>query len=166
LVSLILLMLLATPFAFAQETDVTVLRQRIVNLQNQYPLGIRTLVACSTVTGYGSYDPLPDNKVKTGDVILFYVEPQNPSTNQAEGTYEIWLTQDAFVLTEQGQEVFKQENVFEIHDKTSSPRLDIFGVSQLTLGEVQPGKYLYKVILHDHIKGEEASATWAFEVIQ
>ena len=88
------------------------------------------------------------------------------STNQAEGTYEIWLTQDAFVLTEQGQEVFKQENVFEIHDKTSSPRLDIFGVSQLTLGEVQPGKYLYKVILHDHIKGEEASATWAFEVIQ
>lgn len=164
--SLILLMLVTSPFAFAQETDVTSLRERIVNLQNQYPLGIRTLVACSTVTGYGSYESLPDNKVKAGDVIMFYIEPQNPSTNVAEGTYEIWLTHDALVLTEQGQELFKQENTFEIHSQTNSPRLDVFGVNQLTLGEVQPGKYLYKVILHDNIKGEETSATWAFEVIQ
>jgi hypothetical protein len=153
-------------FAFAQDTDVSLLRERIINLQNQYPLGIRTLVACSTVTGYGSYEPLPDNKVKSGDVIFFYVEPQNPATNKAEGTYEIWLTQDVFVLTEQQQELFKQEKAFEIHEKTSSPRLDIFGVTQLTLAEVQPGKYLYRVILHDSIKGEKASATWAFEVIE
>jgi len=165
-VSLILLMLVTSPFAFAQETDVTSLKERIINLQNQYPLGIRTLVACSTVSGYGSYEPLPDNKVKAGDVIFFYVEPQNHSTNLAEGTYEIWLTQDMVVLTEQQQEVFKKENVFEIHDRTNSPRLDIFGVNQLTLAEIQPGKYLFKVILHDNVKGEETSATWAFEVIE
>ena len=162
---MILLMLVTSPFAFAQETDVTLLKERIVNLQNQYPLGIRTLVACSTVTGYGSYEPLPDNKVKAGDVIFFYVEPQNPATNKTEGAYEIWLTEDMFVLNEQQQEVFKQENAFEIHDQTSSPRLDIFGVNQLTLASIQPGKYIFKVILHDNIKGEEASATWAFEVI-
>jgi hypothetical protein len=164
-VSLILLMLVASPFAFAQETDVTLLKERIVSLQNQYPLGIGTLVACSTVTGYGSYEPLPDNKVKAGDVILFYVEPQNPATNKTEGTYEIWLTEDMFVLNEQQQEVFKKENAFEIHSQTSSPQLDIFGVNQLTLAAIQPGQYLFKVILHDNIKGEEASATWAFEVI-
>ena len=163
---LILLMLVTSPFAFAQDTDITLLKERIVNLQNQYPLGIRTLIACSTVTGYGSYEPLPDNKVKAGDVIFFYFEPQNPSTNKGEGTYEIWLTQDMFVLTEQQQEVFKKENAFEIHYQTNSPRLDIYGVNQLTLDEVQPGKYLFKVVLHDKIKGEQASATWVFEVIQ
>jgi hypothetical protein len=154
------------PCVLAQETDVTLLKERIINLQSQYPLGIRILVACSSVTGYGSYEPLPDNKVKAGDAIFFYFEPQNPSTNKAEGTYEIWLTQDMFVLTERQQEVFKKENAFEIHSQTNSPRLDIYGVNQLTLAEVQPGKYLFKVILHDKIKGEEASATWAFEVIQ
>jgi hypothetical protein len=163
---LLLLGIVTCPFAFAQETDVTLLRERIINLQNQYPLGVRSLVACSTVTGYGSYEPLPDNKVKAGDVIFFYVEPQNPSTNKAEGTYEIWLTQDMFVFTAQQQEIFKKENAFEIHEKTSSPRLDIFGVNQLTLSEISPGQYLFKVIIHDRIKGEEASATWAFEVIQ
>jgi hypothetical protein len=164
--SLILLMLVTSPFAFAQETDVLLLKERIVNLQNQYPLGILTLVACSTVTGYGSYEPLSDNKIKAGDVIFFYFEPQNPSTNRGEGTYEIWLIQDMFILTEQQEEVFKKENAFEIHYQTSSPRLDIYGVNQLTLAELQPGKYLFKVIVHDKIKGEEASATWAFEVIQ
>ena len=165
-VSLILLMLVISPFAFAQETDVTLLKERIINLQNQYPLGISTLIACSTVTGYGSYEPLPDNKVKAGDVIFFYFEPQNPSTNKVEDTYEIWLTHDIFVFTEQQREVFKQENAFEIHSKTSSPLLDIYCANKLTLAEVPPGKYLVKVILHDKIKSEEASATWAFEVIQ
>ena len=163
---LLLLGIVTSPFAIAQDSDVALLRERIVNLQNQYPLGIRTLVACSTVTGYGSYEPLPDNQVQSGDVIFFYVEPQNPSTNKVEGTYEIWLTQDMFVLTAQQQEIFKKENAVEIHEKTSSPRLDIFGVNQLTLAEISPGQYLFKVIVHDRIKGEEASATWAFEVIQ
>ena len=163
---LLLLGISICPFVLAQETDVTLLKERIINLQNQYPLGIRTLVACSTVTGYGSYEPLSDNKIKAGDVIFFYFEPQNPSTNKGEGTYEIWLTQDMFVLTEQQQEVFKKENAFEIHYQTNSPRLDIYGVNQLTLDEVQPGKYLFKVVLHDKIKGEQASATWVFEVIQ
>jgi hypothetical protein len=163
---LILLMLVTNPFAFAQETDVTLLKERIINLQNLYPLGISTLTACSTVTGYGSYEPLPDNKVKSGDVIFFYFEPQNPATNKTEGTYEIWLTHDIFVFTEQQREVFKQENAFEIHSQTSSPLLDIYCANKLTLAEVQAGKYLVKVILHDKIKGEDASAMWAFEVIE
>lgn len=163
---LLLLGIAKCPSVLAQETDVTLLKERIINLQNLYPLSIRTLVACSSVTGYGSYEPLSDNKIKAGDVIFFYFEPQNPSTNTGEGTYEIWLTQDVSILTEQQQEVFKKENAFEIHHQTSSPQLDIYGVNQLTLAELQPGKYLFKMIVHDKIKGEEASATWAFEVIQ
>ncbi|OGP54643.1 MAG: hypothetical protein A2Y65_03595 [Deltaproteobacteria bacterium RBG_13_52_11] len=151
---------------FAQETDVSLLKERIINLQSMNPLGIRTLVACSKVTDYGSYEPLPDNKVKSGDVIFFYFEPQNPSTQKAEGKYEIWLTQDMVVLTQAQQEVFKKEDALEIHYLTSSPRLDIYGVYQLTLADISPGKYLFKVILHDKIKGEKASATWACEVVK
>jgi hypothetical protein len=154
------------PIVHAQETDVSFLKERIINLQNTYPLGIGKLVACSQVTDYGSYEPLSDNKVKAGDVISFYIEPQNPSTRKAEGTYEIWLTQDMLVLSEQQQEIFKKENVVEIHYQTSSPRLDIYGVNQLTLAEVPPGRYIFKVILYDKIKGESAAATWAFEVVQ
>ncbi len=158
--------MMAYSIALAQDTDVSLLKERIINMQNMYPLGIRTLIACSKVTNYGSYDPLPDNKVKAGDVIFFYFEPQNPSTKKAGGRYEIWLTQDMIVLTVEQQEVFKKENAVEIHYQTSAPRLDIYGVNQLTLDKISPGRYIFKVILHDKIKGEIASATWAFEVIK
>jgi hypothetical protein len=158
--------LILAPLVFAQETDVSLLKERIINLQNINPLGIRTLIACSQVTDYASYEPLPDNKVKSGDVIFFYFEPQNPSTNKAGGQYEIWLTQDMVVLTEQQEEIYKKENAVEIHYKTSSPRLDIYGVNQMTLSNIPAGKYLFKAIVHDKIKGEQASATWAFEVVK
>jgi len=154
------------PIVHAQETDVSALKEKILNLQNMYPLGIRALIACSKVTDYGSYDPLPDNKVRAGDVIFFYFEPQNPSTNRGEEKYEIWLTLDTVVLSEQQQEVFKKENAVEMHYQTSSPRLDTYGVYQLTFTEVLPGNYIFKTILHDKIKGESTSATWAFEVIK
>jgi hypothetical protein len=158
--------IMACPLALAQDTDVSLLKERIINMQNTYPLGIRILVACSQVTDYGSYDPLPDNKVKAGDVIFFYFEPQNPSTKKTGGKYEIWLTQDMLVLTAQQQEVFKKENAVEIHYQTTVPRLDIFGADKLTLDKISPGRYIFKAILHDKIKGEDASATWAFEVVK
>jgi hypothetical protein len=158
--------MMACPGVLAQDTDVSLLKEKIINLQNMYPLGIRTLIACSKVTDYGSYEPLPDNKVKAGDVVFFYLEPQNLSTKKAAGSYEIWLTEDMVVLTLQQQEVYKKENAFEIHYQTSSPRLDIYGVNQLTLTDVAPGRYIFKAILHDKIKGEAATATWAFVVVK
>jgi hypothetical protein len=158
--------LIVTSVVFAQDTDVSLLKERIINLQSMNPLGIRVLIACSKVMDYGSYEPLTDNKVKSGDVIFIYLEPQNPSTRKAEGKYEIWLTQDMIVLTDDQQEVLKKDNAVEIHYKTSAPRLDIYLVNQLTFANVTPGKYLFKAILHDNIKGETASATWSFEVVK
>jgi hypothetical protein len=158
--------ILSAPCVFAQDTDVSLLKERIINLQNMYPLGIQTLVACSKVTDFGSYEPLPDNKVKAGDVVFFYFEPQNPSTRKAEGRYEVWLTQDVVVLNAKQQEIYNKEGFIEIHYQTSSPRLDIYGANQLTLAEIPQGEYLFKAILHDIIKGETASATWTFEVVE
>jgi hypothetical protein len=158
--------IMTCPAVLAQDTDVMLLKERIVNIQNTYPLGIRILIACSKVTDYGSYDPLRDNKVKAGDVIFFYFEPQNPSTKKAGERYEIWLTQDMIVLNAQQQEVFKKETAVEIHYQTSVPRLDIYGVDRLTLDKISPGRYIFKAVLHDKIKGEEATATWAFEVVK
>jgi hypothetical protein len=158
--------ILSAPCVFAQDTDVSLLKERIINIQNTYPLGIQTLVACSKVTDYGLYEPLPDNKIKAGDIVFFYFEPQNPSTRKAEGRYEVWLTQDIVVLNAKQQEIYKKEGFIEIHYQTSSPRLDIYGADQLTFTEVPPGQYLFKAILHDKIKEEVASATWAFEVIE
>ncbi|MBW1996747.1 MAG: hypothetical protein JRJ29_02150 [Deltaproteobacteria bacterium] len=159
--------IVACPFALAQEGDeVSRRKEEIIDLQNIGPLGFRNLVACSKVMDYGSYVPLPDNKVKAGDVIFFYFEPQNVFTRRAEEKYEIWFTQDMIILTGEQQEIFKKANVLEIHYQSSSPRLDLYGINQLTLTNLPPGKYLFKAIIYDKLKGEEASATWPFEVVK
>ena len=44
------------------------------------------------------------------------------------------------VFSEKQQEVFKKENALDIHYKTSVPRLDIYGVNQLTLDHISPGQ--------------------------
>lgn len=157
---------ISNPVAVAQETDVARLKERIIQLQNTYPLGIRILAACSKVADYASYEPLTDNRVKAGDEILFYFEPQNPSTKKTAGRYEVWLTQDMVVLNAAGQEIYRKENVLEIHYQSTAPRLDIYGVDQLTLSDIPPGKYLFQIILHDKIKGESATASCPFEVVK
>jgi len=150
---------------FAQDDEILRLKEQIIDLQNMGTLGFRNLVACSKVMDYGSFEPLSDNKVKVGDVIFFYFEPQNVFTRRAEGKYEIWLTEDMIILTaDQRKEIFKKEKALEIHYQSSSPRLDLYGINQLTLISLPPGKYIFKAILHDQLKGEEASATWPFEV--
>jgi hypothetical protein len=152
-------------WAFAQEDAVLRLKEEIIDLQNQSPLGFRTLVACSKVMEYGSYVPLSENKVEAGKVIFFYFEPQNFFTRRADGKYEIWLTQDMIVIDEeQKKEIFKKENALEIHYKSTSPRLDIFGINQLTLINIPTGKYFFKAIIKDKLKGQTAETSWPFEV--
>jgi len=154
-------------WAVAQEDTVLRLKEELIDLQNQSPLGFRTLVACSKVMEYGSYVPLPDNKVKAGKIIFFYFEPQNVFTRRADGKYEIWFTQDMIIFdVEKKSEIFKKENALEIHYKSTSPRLDIYGINQLTLIDISTGKYLFKAIINDKLKGQTAETSWPFEVIK
>lgn len=150
--------------AWLQADEVLRLKEEIIDLQNVGSLGFRNLIACSKVVDYGSYIPLTDNKVKAGDIIFFYFEPQNVTTRRAEGEYEIWFTQDMIILTGKQREVFKKEKALEVRHKSSSPRLDLYGINQLTLVDLPPGKYVFKAILHDKLKDERAEATWPFEV--
>ena len=64
------------------------------------------------------------------------------------------------------QEIFKKETASEVHYQSNEPRVDIYGINQLTLIEIPPGKYTFKAILHDKVKGEAAEATWPFEVVR
>ena len=92
------------------------------------------------------------------------IEPANELSIHYILQYPKPVGRQEYTFTMGDEEMFKKEKALEIHYQTSSPRLDIYGVNQLTLAEIPPGKYLFKAILHDVIKGEVASATWAFEV--
>lgn len=152
--------------AFAQEDAVSRLKEEIIDYQNRDPLGFRQFIACSKVMDYGSYVPLPDNKIKAGDVIFFYFEPQNVFTKREEGKYELWYTLDMAILTEKEQEIYKKENALEVHYTSSSPRLDLHGNIKFTFEVISSGKYIFKATIHDKLKGADAEATWPFQAVK
>jgi len=141
------------------------LKEELIAIQNSEPLTLAKFLACSEVKGYGDYVPLEEAKVKGDGVILFYYEPLNYFTRREGDIYEIWLLQDVVVLDAKQKEVFRQEGTMEIHLRKRSPVLDLYAVNRLTLHGLPPGKYVFRLVLRDKLKGERASFDLPFEVV-
>lgn len=149
--------------AGAQET-VASLRQRIVELQNKGTLGVRSLVMCRSVATYGQYVRNEGRQAAAGATVWFYYEPENIYTQRDKDTYRVWYTQDIVVLGKDGKELLRSNDVVSFTHFGYSPVLDLYATNELDLGELAPGEYRYRVILHDKLRGADATAELAFTV--
>lgn len=50
--------------------------------------------------------------------------------------------------------------------QTTSPVLDVYASNTLTLGDLPPGKYQFRAVLHDKLKRVDASYTYTFEIVE
>lgn len=161
----LLLLLLAAIVSFGQQDKILQLKEQIVALQNQGDLNFRNFTLCSKITGFTSYVPLPEAAIGRNDELLVYYEPVNLSTNKNQGLYEIWFTQDLIILNDRGEIVQEWKDLLEYHNSTRVPALDVYAQNTLTLGgELPPGKYTFKAVLKDKIKGKTATHTANFQV--
>ena len=147
------------------EDPILKLKEEIIDLQNQGDLGFREFTLCSNVIGYGQYVAYPENKVKAGSEVYFYYEPVNVFTNRRGGMYQIWFTQDMIVLTVEGEELLNLEEALNFNYQTTSPVLDIFAKNTLTLGNLPPGMYRFRAVIHDKLRNTEAGHSYDFEVV-
>lgn len=164
MLSCILILALAGSVLAVQENYAKILqlKNEIIRIQNEGELGFRNFTLCSKVITMGHYVPRQEPKVRTGGEFLVYYEPANPFTNVQGEKYEIWLTQDALLLDEEGQTLFERNNFLSAHFNTETPLLDLYFTNSLTLTGVPPGKYTYKVVLRD----KTATKTFDFEVVE
>ena len=161
--ALVLASLLFGCAAWAQDT-VASLRERIVDLQNKSTLGVRSLVMCRSVATYGQYVRNDARKAAAGSTVWFYYEPENVFTQKDRDTYRIWYTQDIVVLGKDGKELLRSSEVLSFTHLGYSPVLDLYATNELDLGELAPGEYRYRVILHDKLRGTDATAELAFTI--
>ena len=140
------------------------LKDKIVELQNTGKLGFRNFNICSKIITFSSYVPLKEAKVKQGGKLLVYFEPANLFTNRLDGRYDIWLTQDMIVQTEAGKRLLEKKDALTHRYNTSSPVLDLYCTNTVTLGNLPPGKYVFKAVLHDKLKDAHATKSIVFEV--
>ncbi len=142
------------------------LKERIIELQNKGTLKLKDFLPCSKIITIGSYEPLKDAKIKQDEILYVYFEPENFFTNKSQERYEIWLTEDIHVLSENGELLMEKPNAVDMHFNSATPILDIYFNNHIEFKGVQPGKYLFKAILYDKLKGTNSSETLPFEVVK
>jgi hypothetical protein len=114
--------------------------------------------------GYGSYVPLDQPVVPAGAELLVYYEPVNVFTNRVKGQYEFWYTQDILLLAENGEVLYDQEELLSFRYPSRSPVFDLYATNSLNLGNLPPGNYTFKAVLHDKLKDAEAQFSQAFQI--
>jgi len=155
---------------FAEQTNeelILKLKDDIIRIQNQGELGFRNFTLCSKIITMGHYVALPEPKVKVGtEELLIYIEPGNVFTNTQEGRYEFWITQDMFLLDEEGELLLEKTDAISAHFNTATPILDLYLPNTLYMSTLPVGKYSYKAVLHDVLRGTTATKTIDFEVVE
>ena len=168
-ISLVIVAMLTWKF-FAEQTKeklVLELKDDIIKIQNQGDLGFRNFTLCSKIITMGQYVALPEPKVKVGtEELLIYIEPANVFTSTQEGRYEIWITQDILLLDEEGELLLEKTDAVSAHFNTSTPILDLYLPNTLYMSTLPVGKYTYKAVLHDVLKGTTATKTIDFKVVK
>lgn len=147
----------------AQEgNEIMELKMQIVDLQNKGQLAVSGFAFCKKIMNYASYVPLPEKTVEQGGTLYVYYEPAYWFTNQNQGRFEMWLTQDIRLSTKDGQELFVREKLLNLQYNTAKPVLDVYMTNEFTLGQLPPGEYVYEITLHDELSGQKASHSETF----
>ena len=157
--------LLGFPFLPAQENDILLLKEKIIDLQNTGELGFKEMELCSKIFGFGSYVALQEPVVDKDGELLVYFEPSNIFTNRRSGIYEIWYKEDMVLMKENGEIVQEWPDIVDFHYTAQKPVLDLFAQNSITLGgQVPPGKYQFKAVVKDQLSGKTASKVIDFEI--
>lgn len=151
--------------AVGQGQDVLKLKEQIIELQNNGNLGFQTFLLCSSIFTFASYVPLSEPIIGRTGTLLVYYEPLNIFTKKEDGIYEIWYTQDMILLNQDETVISEWPDILEFHHRTNTPVMDVFAQNSLDFdGSIPPGKYKFKAVLKDKLRGESVSKIINFEI--
>ena len=78
--------------------------------------------------------------------------------------YEIWYTQDMILMNQDGEVLAEWNDILEFHHLANKPVMDLFAQNTVDLEGLLPGKYKFKAVLKDKLRGTTASKIIDFEI--
>ncbi len=150
-------------YADKDHAEILKLREKIIQVQNKGNLGIRNLLPCRSIQMFGTFEALPEARIREGETFLIYFEPANFNVVKKDGRYHVHLVQDLVVTDSEGSETLLERPAFAtLNHSTEEPVLEYYFKNTLT--RVPPGDYLFKVTLHDKLKGQTVEKVLPFTV--
>lgn len=151
--------------SFGQEKEILELKEKIIDIQNKSDLGFQNFTLCSKIFGFAYYVPLPEPVLNKSATLLIYYEPANVFTSKRNGLYEIWYTQDMILMDEEGKIINEWKDFLSFKYTSKKPVLDLFAENSIELdGQLPPGKYKFKAVLNDKLRGESVTKIIELEI--
>jgi len=71
-----------------------------------------------------------------------------------------------FVLTGDGEVLLEQKAVATHHYFTETPIIDLYFTNSISVGQLPPGKYVFRAVLNDKLKGRTKTKELSFYVVK
>lgn len=124
-------------------------------------------VACRSIEGFESFEPLPEATLTADEKLLVYYHPLNYRVVQTGKTHHIHLAQ-AGQIRRRGEKavLLRKENLLDFEVKVDYPPNPVYLKNTISLKGLKPGDYDYDVILRDkQAPTQMAKQTLQFRVI-
>jgi hypothetical protein len=124
-------------------------------------------VACKTIDGYESYDPVPDSALTSDEKLLVYYRPLGYRVERAGPLYKSHLTQDGRIRRRGSPAVLlSKPKLLDYKPESEYPPGPIYLRNTVSLKGLKPGEYDFDIILRDELaKAPPATQTLKFRVV-
>lgn len=118
-------------------------------------------------TGYGVFNPRPDNKLKLGEPFLIYIEPVGLAfASPGEGLFSTGFFVDLKVVNAAGEVLGEVQNVAEQNLVSRHKTLEYQANLTFTVNGIPPGLYVLHIMLRDKNSAKTGSFETPVEMIE
>ena len=132
---------------------------------DESPLGIGDLRLCRRVLGFGSFEPLPSERVKVGQQLLLYCELTGIQYEERGTDFVSRISSRVEVKPADGGAVLWSRELGDAQDLCRRRRRDYYVNYRVDLPRtIGPGKYRLRLLQTDLVAGSSASSDIPIEV--
>jgi len=131
-------------------------------------LGIgETVLISEPASGFGIYNPRPNDTFKIGEPVLIYAEPMGFGYGTpSEGLYSIGFFVDLKVMNEAGEVLGDLMDITELDLTSRHPNREFQANLTYNLAGVPPGRYVLQTTLRDKNSGKAGTFENTVEFVE
>jgi hypothetical protein len=130
-------------------------------------LKISPAVVCTKIDGYRRFKPRKPVELTKDEKLVVYYEPTGHQTESRAGVFRAHLVQDGSVRRATVKSpVWEREKMVEYKPEASTRPDYLYIESTVSLKTLEPGEYVFDIVLRDIISGSTATQSVPFMVIK